>query len=132
MESYLAKILDLENQEDKAKKLTDKQTREMLQEKLKGGGKKRRKKDRTDKTAGMTAEELLAEQQKLFDNAKNFQYEQEALEIEEEDEGHHSDGQQITSKVPLGGHPLLSGTELVKAVQSMPPVFGQTSHHALL
>lgn len=76
MESYLAKILELGLQEGDELNLSEKQTKEMISQKLlKNASKKRNKREKDQaNNHGMTEEELIAEQQKLFNNAKQYNY----------------------------------------------------------
>ena len=56
--------------------MSEKQTKEILQQKLvpQGGLKKKKRGKKDDLNSGMTAQELKLEQQKLFENARNYQY----------------------------------------------------------
>ena len=63
MDCYLAKILELGIDEGDEVKLTEKQTKDMISQKLVNqGGKKKKKRNHKDNGNGMTEEELIAEQ----------------------------------------------------------------------
>lgn len=74
MDNYLSKILELGLEDGDEVNLSEKQTKEILQQKLvsSGGLKKKKRGKREDLNSGMTQEELMAEQQKLFENARNY------------------------------------------------------------
>ena len=77
MDHYLGKILELGIEEGDEVNLSEKQTKEIISQKLvsqNGKKKKKRGKRGDDNNHGMTEEELIAEQQKLFESARNYNY----------------------------------------------------------
>lgn len=78
MDSYLSKILELGLEDGSEVQLSAKETKDMISQKITGslqGGKKKKKrggKGGTDN--GMTEEEMIAEQKRLFERAKNYDY----------------------------------------------------------
>ena len=76
MESYLAKILELGLEEGDELNLSEKQTKDMISQKLlSNAGKKRKRKNKDEaNNHGMTEEEMIAEQQRLFNNAREYNY----------------------------------------------------------
>lgn len=62
MDGYLSKILELGIDEGDEVKLTEKQTKEIISQKLvTQGGKKKKKRGHKDLNNGMTEEEMIAE-----------------------------------------------------------------------
>lgn len=86
MNNYLAKILELGIDQEGAGtaggyqdvvNLTEKQTKQIISEKLISQGGKKKNKRKKDNNHGMTDEEMIAEQQRLFQNAREYNYEDE-------------------------------------------------------
>ncbi len=98
MNSYLAKILELGlDSEDQSaanssanviniNSLTEKQTKQIISEKLtsQGGKKKNKRKMKDNNPNGMTEEEMIAEQQRLFQKAREYDYSDEEPQPEQE------------------------------------------------
>ena len=84
MDGYLGKILELGIDEGDEVNLSEKQTKEIISQKLvsQGGKKKKKRGKHEDHNHGMTEEELAAEQKRLFDNAKNYDYDDDGNENE--------------------------------------------------
>ena len=57
--------------------LTDKQTKKIIEQKLAQKGKQKRKKMGRQPPNGMTEAEMIAEQHRLFENAKDYNYSEE-------------------------------------------------------
>ena len=77
MDSYLSKILELGLEDGGEVQLSAKETKDMISQKISGvqcGKKKKKRGGKGGTDNGMTEEEMIAEQRRLFDRAKNYDY----------------------------------------------------------
>ncbi len=84
MESYLSKILELGIEEGDSFQLSEKQTKDIISQKILNnqGGKKKKKRGHKDQgnNHGMTEEEMIAEQHRLFEKARQYDYDEDSEE----------------------------------------------------
>lgn len=81
MDCYLSKILELGLDEGDEVNLSEKQTKEIINQKIQQTsqiGKKRKRGAKQQFNNGMTEEEMIAEQKRLFEKAKLYEYEDDS------------------------------------------------------
>lgn len=89
MDSYLSKILELGIEEGDEVKLSEKQTKDIISQKMlstQGGKRKKKRGAKGGFDNGLTEEQMIAEQKRLFENARLGQ-----SDSEEDDSGYQQE-----------------------------------------